>query len=294
MYAFGLCLFFGLVFTCVDFYFYRKKIHRLELQKKSIAINSALLSEAGNQIEKEYQALISILMGEKNRIQTNADQTKQDMKDYYTMWVHQIKTPIAAMTLLLQEQSEVAPELKAELFKIEQYVEMVLSYFRIDSESTDYLFQWYDVNDIIKQCIRKYAKLFIIKRLSLTYSEVDYKVLTDQKWLSFIIEQILSNALKYTNCGGITITVSENKTIEITDTGIGIAQEDITRVFEEGFTGFNGRNEKKSTGLGLYLCKRIANPLGIKLQIQSQVDQGTHVILQFDNQCFKQSNVTKM
>ena len=196
--------------------------------------------------------------------------------DYYTTWCHQIKTPIAAMSLLLQnEDTPQNRQLKSELFRIEQYVDMVLCYFRLDSPTSDFILKPYDLDDILKQTIRKYAGQFIQKKIRLHYEPVHMQVLTDEKWLSFAIEQILSNAIKYTPSGSVTITVDHLQHLSISDTGIGIAAEDLPRIFEKSFTGYNGRTDKKSTGLGLYLCRNILNKLSHSISVTSKVGEGT-------------------
>ena len=154
---------------------------------------------------------------------------------------------------------------------------MVLGYLRIESISSDLVLSQYYLSDVVKQAIRKYATIFIGQKITLDFKEMDCMVLTDEKWLVFVIEQILSNALKYTKSGTISIYMEAEKTLVIKDSGIGIASEDLPRVFEKGFTGFNGRMDKKSTGIGLYLCKKILNKLSHKITITSQIDLGTMV-----------------
>ena len=168
-------------------------------------------------------------------------------------------------------------ELEAELFRVEQYVEMALNWMRLGSDSKDFLFREYALDGIIRQAIRKYAPQFIRRRIRLVYEPAEGKVLTDEKWLLFIIEQLLSNAVKYTQQGSVSIRVVPEKVLEIEDTGIGIAPEDVPRIFEKGFTGYNGRADKKSTGLGLYLCRLTAEKLSHKISVESQVGVGTKV-----------------
>ncbi|MEQ8197417.1 MAG: ATP-binding protein [Clostridiaceae bacterium] len=203
-----------------------------------------------------------------------------EMIDYYTLWAHQIKTPIAAMRLLLQsDQTEQNKELLGQTFRIEQYVEMVLGYLKIHSPSSDLVLQNYRLLEIIRHCIRKYAHIFIGKNIALELKEMDCTVLTDEKWLEFAVEQIISNALKYTNSGKISIYMEdeEKKILVIEDTGIGITEEDLPRVFEKGFTGYNGRMDKKATGIGLYLCKKILDKLSHRITVISKVNVGTKV-----------------
>ncbi|MFY9356227.1 MAG: ATP-binding protein, partial [Bacillota bacterium] len=208
-----------------------------------------------------------------------------DMVDYYTTWAHQIKTPIAAMRLLLQsEQSETNSELLEQLFKIEQYVEMALQYLRLENISSDLVLKEHSLDTIVKQAVRKYSNSFIRKKIKLNYAELNHNVLTDEKWLVFVIEQILSNALKYTDSGEISIYMDDEMpdTLVIEDTGIGIAEEDLPRVFERGFTGYTGRIDKKATGIGLFLCKQILDRLSHTITIESQVGEGTKVKIGLD------------
>lgn len=215
------------------------------------------------------------------------------MIDYYSLWVHQIKTPIAAMRILLQANIDISfeqkSELEMELFKIEQYVEMVLSYIRMGDMISDLKLQWYALDDIVKSAVRKYSKLFILKKIKLNYEPIAEKILTDEKWMGFIIEQLLSNALKYTNEGEISIYMEPGKENElvIEDTGIGIWEEDLPCVFEKGFTGYNGRTDKKSTGIGLYLCKSIADKLNHRIYISSEISKGTKVFLNLKRDEFR-------
>lgn len=164
-----------------------------------------------------------------------------------------------------------------QLQSVEQYVEMVLGYLRLESPSSDYVIRNYALDDIVRQAVRKYASQFIRRKLRLEYTPLNVSVITDEKWLLFVIEQVLSNALKYTRSGSVSITLEAPKTLCIRDTGIGIAPEDLPRVFEKGFTGCNGRTDKRATGIGLYLCRRILEKLGHTIAITSTVGEGTTV-----------------
>ena len=244
---------------------------------KSIRVSDEQLPPPENLIEEDYRQLIRALGEEKQRQASAMDLRMSDMQDYFTLWAHQIKTPIAAMRLILQTKPEnSAGEIEGELFRVEQYVEMVLNYLRLDSDSTDFVFKTCALDGIIRQCVRKYAKQFIRKKISLEYQGTALQVLTDEKWLCFVIEQILSNALKYTAAGSIRI-FTQGETLVIADTGIGIAPEDLPRVFEKGYTGYNGRTDKKATGIGLYLCQKILQKLGHGISISSEIGKGTRV-----------------
>ena len=185
------------------------------------------------------------------------------------------------MNILLQSGKADERELSAELFKIEQYVEMVLGYLRTEQMTSDLTLKEYELLDVIRQAVRKYSKLFILQKIKLNLEETDYRVVTDEKWFLFALEQILSNALKYTKEGSISIYMDKERsdTLIIEDTGIGISPEDLPRVVEKGFTGYNGRSGRKSTGLGLYLTKQILEKLGHSIKLESKVGAGTRVYI---------------
>ena len=231
-------------------------------------------------IEEDYQSIIAKLKEEAEMRASSASQDYNNMIEYYTVWAHQIKTPIAAMRLNLQsEDSESARKLMGDLNRIESYVEMVLTFLRLDSDSTDYVIKEHDLDEIIKSSVRKFSREFILKKLTLNYEPVKYKCITDEKWLEFITEQVISNAVKYTSEGGVRIYMDEPGLLVIEDTGIGISAEDLPRIFENGYTGFNGREDKRASGIGLYLCKRIADNLGHKITAESTPGVGTKMII---------------
>jgi signal transduction histidine kinase len=290
LYAAELCLVLALLLLIPDYLHYRRKHILLQEMKKNITVNPASFSETRDLIEEDYQELLHILYEEKSGLETQAAENKLEMVDYYTMWAHQIKTPISAMRLLLQSVgennlTELQPDLTGELFRIEQYTEMALTFLRMESMSSDLLLKRYSLDGIIKQAVHKFASYFVYRKISLNYSELNTDILTDEKWISFVLEQILSNALKYTGEGGsisIYMDLTAPKTLVIEDTGIGIEKEDLPRVFEKGFTGYNGRMDKRSTGIGLYLCKRILKKLSHTIQIESEVGKGTKVKIGFE------------
>lgn len=281
-YAAALTALFLLALGGIRFMHFLRKHRELAALYGQIARSALPLPETSNRIERDYQELIRLLDQELSATAYAKDRAYQDMVEYYTIWAHQIKTPIAAMRLLLQ--SDTPPdkeELAAQLFRIEQYVEMVLQFIRLGDKGTDFVFQTVSLDDCVKQAVRKYAKWFIRKKIKLSYSPLDVAVLTDEKWLVFVIEQLLSNALKYTHQGEISLYLHPDRPLAlvIEDTGIGIDPADLPRVFEHGYTGFNGRADKKSTGIGLYLCKRILDKLSHTIEIESAVGRGTKVIL---------------
>lgn len=275
---------FGLLALLVGFFRFRRRWKELAKAKEDILYTEEL-PKAENVIEKEYQEIVAELKKKMSELEEKDQSSYREMIEYYTMWAHQIKTPIAAMRLLLQqEESDKNKELLSELFKIEQYVLMVLQYLRLGSESNDLVLKRQSLDDIIRQAVKKYAPLFIRKKLTLVYEPVNCQVLTDEKWLEFVLEQILSNAIKYTKRGSVAIYMDEQveKTLVIADTGIGIAAEDLPRVFEKGYTGCNGRYDKGSTGIGLYLCRRALNRLSHTIRIESELGQGTRVYINLE------------
>ena len=205
-----------------------------------------------------------------------------DLMDYYTLWVHQIKTPIAASQLLVQDVTDrnIRSLLEQEIFKIDAYTHLVLQYLRLENFHDDLQLKQVALEQLVKEVVRKYSLFFIQKGLTINLDDLDVKVISDEKWLLVIIEQILSNSLKYTKSGGIEIYFKDN-TLYLKDSGIGIKNSDILRVFERGFSGYNGRLTQQSSGLGLYLSKKIADQLGHDISISSQVGQGTTVSIHF-------------
>lgn len=271
------------ILLIINFINYIKRYIILDNLKSEIVYNIENLPKYNNIIEQTCFELIDIIHKDNLNYKNMIENNNSNMMDYYNMWVHQIKTPISTMRLLLQiDNSLNAKELQNELFKIEQYVDMVLSYLRIDSTSTDFLIKSCSLSDIVKKSIRNYSKSFILKRISIKLDDIFCNIITDEKWLSFVIEQILSNSLKYTNVGGSIHIYEKSNRLYIEDNGIGISTEDLPRIFDKSFTGYNGRLDKKSTGIGLYLCKKILSKLNHKIEIQSKIDIGTIVIIDFN------------
>ncbi len=247
-------------------------------------LEADIFSPTDSLIEQEYQRIIDRLKEEEQVARSSAAADYNNMIEYYTVWAHQIKTPIASMRLALQsEDSEFARKLGSDLDRIEAYVEMVLTYLRLDSDSTDYLIRTYDLDEVIRSSVRKFSRRFILKKLSMDFEPTGLSVLTDEKWLQFVLEQVISNAVKYTNQGGVRIYQSSPRVLCIEDSGIGICAEDLPRVFENGFTGFNGREDKRASGIGLYLCRRICDNLGHRIYAESVLGVGTKIYLDLNN-----------
>ena len=285
----------------IDFYKYYKRHKLLHINREQFFENAEELPEYMDIIECDYQELVKELSQAKQDFISQNRIARKEMLDYYGMWVHQIKTPIAAMDILLQnteqflyeedivnsrinkrleiiQESIPVSDMKMELFKIEQYVEMALNYLRVEDISSDLSFKKHAVDDMVRQVIRKYAKIFISKKIKMNFKPTGSYIVTDDKWFVFVLEQLISNALKYTKQGQISIYMKE-KSLVIEDTGIGIPAEDLPRIFEKGFTGYNGRENKKSTGIGLYLCKNIMDKLQWNITADSEVGSGTKIYL---------------
>ena len=280
LYAGVLCLALGLVLFAVGYSRFLRRHRELRQLLRQSGEKALPLPPARGLLEEDYQALLQAVCQDRARLAAENENRLRELTDYYSLWAHQIKTPIAAMDLLLQEdESPRRGELETELLKIRQYVEMVLSYLRLDSDFTDYVLREYPLDDILRQAVRKFAKMFILKKITLDFQETGKTVLTDEKWLLFVVEQVLSNALKYTPAGGPIRIYGDGATVVIADNGIGIREEDQARVFEKGFTGYNGRADKKSTGIGLYLCRQVMDRLNHSISLTSRPGQGTLVRL---------------
>lgn len=228
--------------------------------------------------EQAYQTLLLALHADRQKLKSNMNARYHDMTEYYTVWAHQIKTPIAAIRLALQnEDTPLSRRLTGEVGRVEQYVQMALTYLRLGSDSSDYVIRSCALDDIVRPAVRRFAGEFIQRKIQLNYQMLNYTVITDEKWLGFVVEQVLSNALKYTPQGSVSIYMDPEGVLCIRDTGIGIAPEDLPRVFEKGYTGYNGRSHRKASGLGLYLCREILTRLGHSVSAESQVDHGTTI-----------------
>ena len=281
IYTGSFCFLASVIASFSDFVNYRESYKKLKFLEKNILNDLEDLPKSLDIRIDYYHKIIEKLYEELEKLTQENRKKNTDMVDYYSMWVHQIKTPIAAMNFLLDNEEVDQKILQQELFKIERYVEMVLTYIRLDSISSDYVITKINLDEVVKDSVKKYATIFINKKIKLNYVSHETMVISDKKWLSFAFEQILGNSVKYSSSGGeITIETCENKLV-IEDNGMGIKEEDLPRIFEKGFTGFNGRYEKKSSGLGLYLCKKTLDKLGHHIEISSKVGEGTRIEITF-------------
>ena len=281
IYTGSFCFLAALIASFSDYANYKESYKKLNFLEQNILNDLDALPKSLDIRIDYYHKIIEKLYEELEKLTQENRQKNTDMVDYYSMWVHQIKTPIAAMNFILDNEEVDQKILQQELFKIERYVEMVLTYIRLDSVSSDYVITKINLDEVVKDSVKKYATIFINKKIKLNYVSHETIVVSDKKWLSFAFEQILGNSVKYSSSGGeITIETCENKLV-IEDKGIGIKEEDLPRIFEKGFTGFNGRYEKKSSGLGLYLCKKTLDKLGHHIEISSKVGEGTRIEITF-------------
>lgn len=254
--------------------------------KKHIDVTLDNLPEPENLLEKDYQELLTELLFHKNQKINSIKASRKDTLEYVTLWTHQIKTPLTALQLLAAEIEEPEKaEVRMHLFEIEQYSDMMLQYIRLEGNGTDYVLKPYQVRTMVNQAVKYFSRIFISKRITVKVEiPEDIKVVTDEKWMVFVLKQLISNALKYTRQGKVIISMDDRKVLKIEDTGIGITKEDLPRIFERGYTGYNGRKDKKATGLGLFLVKQILQQLNHGIEITSKVNKGTIVLVDLSNQ----------
>ena len=283
-YAGLLCLMLGLVLFALGYSAFLRRHRELEGLLRKVHESVLPLPPPRGVLEADYQALLRAVCADRVRLAAENRDRLEDMTDYYTLWAHQIKTPIAAARLLLQEDpGAVGTEVEVELLKIEQYVDMVLGYLRLDSESTDYVLRDTDLDGLLRQAVRKFARMFILKKITLDFRETGRTVLTDGKWLSFVVEQVLSNALKYTPAGGRIRIYGDGETLVIADSGMeeililtgeSRAQSDVEYIGEACKLA-----RKYFRMVGLELCRRVMDRLNHGISIVSRPGQGTLVRL---------------
>lgn len=279
VYPFFVCIFLYAVYVALFDFRKAKKRHDtlMFISENTGALPDALVKPLDAD-EEDLINVINSLLEDIKTIKTDYFKSLNDTMEYYTVWAHQIKTPISAMRLTLQnEDSELSRKLMLDLLHIDQYADMVMTYLRTTDGANDYVIKEFDLENVTREAAKKFSGEFIARKLRLVYDiPGGIKVLSDEKWLMFVIEQVLSNALKYTKEGYIKMSVEKPLTLVISDTGIGISRSDLPRVFEKGYTGCNGRTDKKASGIGLYLCARILKNLGHGIKAESD-ERGTSV-----------------
>ncbi|SHE31681.1 two-component system, OmpR family, sensor histidine kinase BraS/BceS [Atopostipes suicloacalis DSM 15692] len=229
-------------------------------------------------LEEKINELTETLEEERN---TNR-LMRQDIEEYFLLWVHQIKTPITASYLLLEDDDfKNKPFLQQEILKIENYVSLALNYLKVQNPANDMDFRYVTVDEIISPLLKKYRVQFIYSKITLHYTKESHKILTEPNLTSLMIEQLLSNALKYTKKGDIWVAFDEKtKQLTIKDNGIGICEEDLPKIFDKGYAGMNGQLETKSSGIGLYLVQLISKRLEQPVHVESELGKGTTFTLQ--------------
>ena len=263
-----------------DYHKYYKKHQTLVTLQSNSNVSLSCNLQDSSLMGEDYHKILVAMKEYHDEYVISSENKMHDLEDYFTMWVHQAKLPIAAMKLLLEDEELSRSEIKLQLLRMDQYTDMVLAYLRLHSTHTDFLFKELELDDLIRQSIRRFSAEFIRKHIQLNFKETGDVILSDEKWLVFVLEQILSNSLKYTNENGlISIYMKTKHVLVIEDTGIGISASDLNRVFEKGYTGINGRSDKTASGLGLYTCKNILDMLNHKIRIESSVGKGTRVLL---------------
>lgn len=273
---------------------YRRKLEALARAKNQGEYIPACMPKPEGAAERAYRQILDGLCEKQKAEAERYAASCWEARQYYTRWSHQIKTPIAGIRLLLEEEEPDRSELNRELYRIQQYVEMVLQYQRLDGKSDDLVLREYELDKIVKNALKKTAVLFRHKEIVLELGDLDRTLVTDEKWLAFVIEQLVANAVKYTKKGSIFLgLLSEDASgnesgnesgnngdvLLIRDTGIGIRKEDLPRIFDWGYTGYNGRENHHSTGIGLSLCRQTLALLGHEIRIESEPGAGTCVMI---------------
>ena len=278
------CVIISFIFVCVllgDGARYRRTRRRMEQMHMRTELLPRELPEPLDGLGRDYDALIRALKQENDHLTSESIRQQEEQKEYYTLWVHQIKTPISAMRLLLDKQSdEEAKLLKQELFKVDQYADLALKFVKLSDIASDLVIERCDLNEIARAAVKKYSLLFVYSKLTVSIDPLSRDIPCDRMWLEFILCQLLSNSVKYTHTGGVRIYMEQNALV-VEDTGIGIRKEDLPRIFEKGYTGYNGRMDTRASGIGLYLVKRAATALGISVEVASELGKGTRVTLRF-------------
>ncbi len=277
LYGFLICTFALILYVVVDFYRYRKKLKKLNKIKNDVLNKTDNLPTPTNESDRLYTEIVRNWEELYNKLIFEQTNKNSETSDFYTKWVHQIKTPIFALGLLIKEQPDNQVML-SELSKIEQYTAMVLGYLRLFESDNDLLIKEVSISSIISDVLKGFAPVFLAKRIRPTLEVEDFYIKTDEKHLKFALCQIVSNSAKYSEKSDICITV-KNKVLTVSDKGIGIEQSDLPRIFDKGYTGFCGRIEEKSTGLGLYLCKKTLELLGFSISVKSEKGKGTDVLI---------------
>ncbi|MCC5894113.1 MAG: sensor histidine kinase [Alkalibacterium sp.] len=269
-----------LLSTVIQGYYYMKKVERAKRINDEHMTDSAPDAYISQLYEESYFSLIDQMKADNRK-----DMEKQsDMMDYFSLWIHQIKTPVSAMSLVLQSQKEKTAahkQLEQELIYLNDYIHLALNYLKLEETGKELEIESVDVDSVIKTVIKKYAIVFIYNKIKLDYEPTGLIVKSDRKWVEVLIEQLMSNSLKYAKQGTIRLYAGDGKQLVIEDTGSGISPSDLPKIFEKGYTGLNGRLHDKSTGIGLFISRKITQRLNITLDIESELTVGTKATIDF-------------
>ena len=271
-----------LIYTTLHYYREMTRAKKVKLLQHASSGLPKNFPNAKTSVEVEYQALCVALIRKEHEKYEQLLETLKETQHQYMLWSHQMKTPLATAKLLLANaEDSLSRDVKEQLFHMEQYVNTVLWISRLASPQMDFSFHRFPLQQILQNSIKKYSRLFVRKGLSLSLDIPQISVVSDRKWLQFILEQLLDNAIKYTEKGSVTIHWVVPNRLAITDTGIGIPEEDIPRLFQLSYTGHNGHKTQRASGLGLYLCRSVCEKLGHSLTVSSAKGTGTTFFLQF-------------
>ena len=275
-------LFVAACFLTMDFLSYLRRLRRLDRLRDRVPLprERETLPRPSGLAERKYQQLLWGLNEAMIARETEYGRGCAETVEYYTLWVHQIKTPLAAMRLVLDEGGGDGAILRQELFQLEHYADLALQFIKLGNIASDLVVTKTDVGRVVRGSVKRFSVPFIYKKLSVSIQPMEWTALTDPKWLEFILGQLLINAVKYTAAGGVTIS-REGDALVVADTGMGIREEDLPRIFEKGYTGFNGRVDGRASGVGLYLCRLAGDALGLTLSAQSRVGEGTKIYVRF-------------
>ena len=272
--------------------FYNKLMQNMEELKEKYLI-SEIISTPDFMEGRILKELLNDLSKSMIENVNNYKYQLEDYKEFIELWIHEIKMPIATSKMIIENnKNEITKSIDEEIDKIDNYVEQALFYARSNTVEKDYCIKKTNLQDLINSSIIKNKKSLLKNKISVNIHDVDVKIYTDGKWVIFILNQIIQNSIKYLNkeTKNIEFRALEEKekvNLYIKDNGMGIKQSDLSRVFDKGFTGENGRKtERKSTGIGLYLCKKLCDKLGLSIDINSEVNEYTEVVLTFPKGSF--------
>ena len=254
----------------------------IQFRKKLLLIQNFFfvqdLDDLSSPSELVYQQLIEQLIVAESEKGLEEKSRMESLQTMVKMWSHQMKVPLSALSLMAQTDQLDRQEVRQQLLRLENYLDTLLTYLKFSQHKDDFRFEALSARSLVVDLVKKYRVSCLAKELSVEVSG-DWQLKSDKKWLSFAISQILDNAIKYSKRGGHIQVQLDEDGIQIADTGMGILPEDLPRLFEEGFTGYNGHEHKKATGLGLYMTKQVLDKLDLAIRVHSQVEEGTQVFI---------------